>query len=301
MKNNVLFKGVLPALISPVDDNGKVIKEAVFKLVRNDISHGVNGFYVCGSTGEGIAMSEDERKKMLEYTIEAADGKVPVIAHVGALDFRSAEALAKHANKAGAAAVSSIPPIYFKYDEEEYVDYYKRLAEAAEIPVLLYAVVAAGNMPSVDLIKRELEIPGVIGLKWTYMNYYILQQLKQLNNGNVNVINGFDECLICGLSMGADAGIGSTYNVMPGIYAKLFKAFKAGDIKEAQRLQFAANKVITILLKHNCVPAIKALLGRMGYDVGNCLYPMKRLSEDETDAMIKELTGIVDFETQTVL
>ena len=129
----------------------------------------------------------------------------------------------------------------------------------------------------------------------------MLQQLKQLNGGNVNVINGFDECLLCGLSMGADAGIGSTYNLMPGIYVKLYEAFQAGDIKEAQRLQFAANKVITILLKHNCVPAIKALLNRRGFDAGNCLYPMKRLSDEETDAMCRELEGIVDLDTQTVL
>ena len=301
MKNNVLFKGAFPALVSPVDDVGKVKKESVKKMVDFDIEHGVKGFYVCGSTGEGLAMEEIERERMVEYTIEAADGRVPVIAQVGALSFLSAERLAKHAKKAGAAAVSSIPPIYFKYDEDEYVDYYKRLTVASELPVLLYAVVAAGNMPSVDLIRRELEIPGVIGLKWTYMNYYVLQQLKQLNGGNVNVINGFDECLLCGLSMGADAGIGSTYNLMPGIYVKLYEAFQAGDIKEAQRLQFAANKVITILLKHNCVPAIKALLNRRGFDAGNCLYPMKRLSDEETDAMCRELEGIVDLDTQTVL
>ena len=301
MGNNVLFKGTFPALVSPVDDFGKVKKDSVVKMVNFDIEHGSKGFYVCGSTGEGIAMDEAERERMLEYTIEAADGRVPVIAQVGALSFLSAERLAKHAKKAGAAAVSSIPPIYFAYGDDEYVDYYKRLTVASELPVLLYAVVAAGNMPSVDLIKRELEIPGVIGLKWTYMNYYVLQQLKQLNGGNVNVINGFDECLLCGLSMGADAGIGSTYNLMPGVYSKLYEAFQSGDIKEAQRLQFAANKVITVLLKHNCVPAIKAMLNKLGVDAGSCLYPMKRLSDEETEAMCRELEGIVDFETQTVL
>ncbi len=301
MENNVLFRGIMPALVSPVDDAGKVKKKAVAKMVGFAIENGVNGFYVCGSTGEGLAMDDAEREKMLEYTLEAADGRVPVIAQVGAVNFRSAMRLAKHAKEAGAAAVSSIPPIYFAYGDDEYVDYYKRLAEAAGIPLLLYAVVAAGNMPSIDLIKRELALPGVIGLKWTYMNYFILQQLKQLNGGNVNVINGFDECLLCGLSMGADAGIGSTYNLMPGIYSKLYAAFASGDVKKAQKYQFAANRIISVLLKHNCVPAIKAMLNRLGFDVGECLYPMKRLSDEETDLMMKELAGAVDFEKQELI
>ncbi|MBO4216528.1 MAG: dihydrodipicolinate synthase family protein, partial [Clostridia bacterium] len=94
MENNVLFKGVLPALISPVDDFGKVKKEAVFKLVEFDIKNGVNGFYLCGSTGEGLAMDDTEREKMLEYTLEAANGRVPVITHIGALNFKSVERLA---------------------------------------------------------------------------------------------------------------------------------------------------------------------------------------------------------------
>ena len=102
MKNNVMFRGVMPALVTPVDDSGKIKKDVLKKLVDWHISEGVSGFYICGSTGEGLLLSVAQRKEMLEATLDAASSRVPVIDHIGAMSLSDTIELAKHAEKAGA-------------------------------------------------------------------------------------------------------------------------------------------------------------------------------------------------------
>lgn len=301
MKNNILFRGILPALVSPVTDDGQVMKKETEKLIRWQMENGVNGFYICGSTGEGLILPPKTRMELLETALEATEGKVPVITHVGAIDLPTTLSLAEHAKKAEAAAVSSIPPIYFQYGEDEIVDYYKAVASAAELPLLMYGVGLANTKLTVDLVERLMQIDNIIGIKWTYPDYYSMGKLKDIQNGNVNVINGPDEMLVCGLAMGADAGIGTTYNVMPRLFVKLYEAFQNGRVEEARTLQHAINRVIAVLIKYQVIPSTKALLCHMGFEVGECTKPLRRFSKEENEAFLKEVSGIIDFEKQEVI
>lgn len=301
MENNVLFKGIMPALISPVNEDGTIRKNAAKKLVNWLMSNGIYGLYVCGSTGEGLLMSKEARMNLLETVLEEVDGRIPVIAHIGAMDLSTTLELTKHASRVGAAAVSSVPPIYFSYDDEDVIRYYKTICDNSSIPLLMYGISRAGTQLSVETVERVMKSsPLAIGLKWTYPDYFTLGSLKDINNGNINVINGPDETLICGLAMGADAAIGSTYNIMPRIYIDLYNKFCNGKVDEARYIQHKVNFVTKILLSHNCVASIKAILNRMGFDVGNCIKPMKALSEEETDILLKEINNVVNFEKQII-
>lgn len=301
LKNNILFRGIMPALVSPVTEDGKVLVNETEKLVRWQLSQGVNGFYICGSTGEGLLLNPNTRKELLEVVLNAAGGKVPVITHVGAIDLPTTLDLASHAKNAGADAVSSIPPIYFQYGEKEVINYYKEVAAAAEIPLVMYGVGLANTKLTVSLVEELMKVENIIGIKWTYPDYYSMGQLKGINGGNINVINGPDEMLICGLAIGADAGIGTTYNVMPKLFVKLYDAYQNGRVEEAKKLQHAINRVITVLIKYQAIAATKELLCHMGFEVGLCTKPLRRLTAEERRAFLDEVSGIIDFERQEII
>ena len=301
MKNNILFRGIMPAFISPVDEAGNVKVKETEKLIKWQLSQGVHGFYLCGSTGEGLLLKPSTRKELLEVVLDAVGGKAPVITHVGAIDLPTTLELAEHARKAGADAVSSIPPIYFQYGEKEVIEYYKTLAATAEIPLVMYGVGLANTKLSVALVEKLMEIENIIGIKWTYPDYYSMGLLKEINGGNINVINGPDEMLICGLAIGADAGIGTTYNVMPKLFVELYDAFKSGRVEEAKNIQLAINRVLTILVKYQAIASTKALLTDMGFDVGQCTKPLHQIDDAERAAFLKEVHGIIDFEKQVIL
>jgi hypothetical protein len=116
-------------------------------------------------------------------------------------------------------------------------------------------------------MKRLIEIDGIIGVKFTLTDFYSMRRIKELNGGDINVINGPDEMLICGLSMGADAGIGSTYNLMCAEYVKLRILFLAGDIEGARATQYKVNKVTEILIKYGVIRSVKYILAKLLYDI----------------------------------
>ncbi len=124
-----------------------------------------------------------------------------------------------------------------------------------------------------------------------------MRRIKELNNGDINVINGPDEMLICGLSMGADAGIGSTYNLMCAEYVALRNAFLRGDLDEARRIQYKVNKVTEILIRYNVARAVKYILSLDGIEAGDMAYPMYALTDEQKKSLVKELTDVGFFDT----
>jgi N-acetylneuraminate lyase len=119
-----------------------------------------------------------------------------------------------------------------------------------------------------------------------------MRRIKELNNGDVNVINGPDETLLCGLMMGADGGIGATYNPMPKVFVNLYNSFISGDVEGARKAQFKANKVIQVLLKYGVIPGIKDMLEMIGFEVGYCTYPLKRFTPSEQEAFRSEIKAL---------
>ncbi|MBQ8510430.1 MAG: dihydrodipicolinate synthase family protein [Clostridia bacterium] len=301
--SNIQFKGIMPALMTPLNEDGSIRRQAVKPLTDFALDRGVDGFYVCGSSGEGPVLSPTSRMEMAECAIEAVKGRTTVsgkkpviIVHVASPDPLAAIELARHAEKIGADAISSLAPnFYFNYSEDELVAYYRRLAESTSLPLLVYAtpMLKVGDLKK--FIARLMEIDNVIGLKFTMPNYFQMHRVKELNGGDINVINGPDEMLLCGLVMGADGGIGTTYNVMPDKFSALYKAFTAGDIAEAQRIQYDINHVIDIILRfdpNNVMNSTKAVLNLMGFDVGRAVFPAREYTQAELNALRDELASV---------
>ncbi len=284
------FKGIMPALITPLDGNGKVNEESTRGLIEHLLSQGADGFYVVGSTGEGIVLPEEERKKLLEISVSQVAGRKPVICHVASMNFEEGVRLAKHADKAGADAISAIPPLFFHYGDGDIYNYYKTLAGSADLPFIMYNHSAAnGGLSAEAVTKMFKEIDNITGVKWTVNNYYELMRLKDMTNGDINVINGPDEMLVCGLSAGADAGIGSTYNVMLPWFVELYKEFKNGNISKAREIQYKINRVITCMIKFELIPGLKQMCTMMGFDAGEGCYPFKQSTPEYTAEFTKAL------------
>jgi N-acetylneuraminate lyase len=287
---NIKFSGIMPALITPFNaDNKTINEEATKKLIDLHLSQGADGFYVLGSTGEGVVMGAEERKQMCEIAVNHVNKRKPVICHVASTNLNEATELARHAEKAGADAISAIPPLVFVKDKEGIYNYYKTLAGSVSIPFIVYNYPGVQVNMDVDLIAKLYEIDNITGIKWSINDFYGMMRLKDVTNGEMNIISGPDEMLIQGLAAGADAGIGTTYNIMLPEYLKIYKYFNEGRTAEAREMQLKVNRVTTCLIKYGAIPSVKYALNQYGYNVGECTYPMRRFTKEQGDALMEEL------------
>ena len=155
------IKGILPALVTPLNGDETINVPVLNKLISDLIEQGADGFYIGGATGEGLALRTGERKVLAEAAIAAANKKIPCIIQVAATVFSDAIDLAKHAEKAGAAAISATAPLFFAYDEDDVYSYYKTLAASVHIPLMVYYSPAANFRSSADFARRLFEIDNV--------------------------------------------------------------------------------------------------------------------------------------------
>ena len=282
------FSGIFPALLTPFDSRDQINEAALRQLVRYDIQKGAAGFYVTGSTGEAFLMTTEERKKVMEVIRDEADGKT-LIAHVGSVREGEAMELAKHAKALGFDAVSSVAPFYYKYSFPEIRDYYFRLANTAQLPLLVYHIpVFSGVAMGTGELSQFLGDDRCLGIKYTSNDFFTMEQCKSRFPDKV-LYNGYDEMFLAGLSMGADGGIGSTYNFMADKFVQIKALFEAGDIAGAQKIQQEANRIITVLCQVGVMQAEKEIMNQLGLDFGVCRRPFGELTEAQKQLLRTEV------------
>jgi len=286
---NKIIQGVYTAFVSPVDEDGGIRKDVLCALMDWQIKQGMQGFYLTGATGEGSQMSEAARMELVETAIRHNGGRVKNVVHVAAASMAAAKRLALQAKAAGADALSATPPPTCAYSESELYDYYAELSSVTDLPFVVYAQHYFKQSDLTGFFERLMKLPHIAGLKYTRSSYYEMNLLTRLNGGDINVINGPDETLLCGLVMGADGGIGSTYNVMPAQFRRIFEAWKAGDLAEAKKAQEAVNDVITVVIRHGVIPTVKFMLTLHGFEVGYVEKPGRRFDGEEQKEIVNEL------------
>lgn len=273
--------GIVPALVTPFDRDGNVNYEELKKLVRLLLEEGADGFYVTGSTGECFLLTDEERTRITAAVAETVQGRVPVIAHVGKIGAAQAAHLAKEAQKAGADAVSSVPPFYYDFKLEEIVSYYEAISDATELPVVVYNFPQySGVSINVDNLGRIMERCRVGGLKYTDSNLYELERIRA-GYPELKLMFGQDEAFLYALPVGADGAIGSTYNFMLKKYRRILDAYREGRLAEAERLQHEACRIIDTLLRVRDIAAVKYLLNRKGIRCGDLRSPFQAITAQE--------------------
>ena len=288
------LKGVIPALLTPSDDEGNPDWAPLGRLVDFLLDRGVRGFFVGGTTGEGFFLSAEERKVLLEKVLETVAGRAPVIAHVGGMNFREVRGLAKHAGTAGADAISSVVPFYYAYSLDEIADYYQAISDASDLPTLIYFMTQAGNK-MVDpraFAEAVLRVDRLYGLKYTDEDFFRLQCLKQLSDGRLRFFGGSDAVAMLALTMGADGMIGSNYNVLPEVWVAIYEAFEARDMELAMALQDRLTHHMRILKQVPPLCRAKGLMKLRGMDIGEPRRPARPVSDAQMEILRGALDGI---------
>ena len=286
------FKGVIPAVISVFHKDEELDEQGTREFIRYLMSMDIGGLYVTGSTGETWMMTAEERMRQVEIVMEEVGDKIPVVVHVGAMSTREAIKLAKHAEKFGAAGVSSVPPFYFKYNADQIFNYYKDVAEATSLPMIVYNIPLAGMM-TVDQIIRLSTIENVKGVKYTGTALFEVMQIKDGCKEGFQVYGGCDELGSSNIAIGVDGIIGSFYNVIADHYIKIWNAVKASDVALATKLQRQAVHVIFAGINSGSMMAcMKVWLRAAGLPGGWSRRPFSNFSEEEEKALVAKLVAI---------
>ncbi|MBT3319228.1 MAG: hypothetical protein HN948_03555 [Clostridia bacterium] len=286
--SSLALSGIISAIATPFDSNQKLKESVTNELMDMQMAGGVHGFYICGGMGEGLALPKSIRMQMAEVAVSKAKGKCKIINHIGAANIEETLELTRHSEEIGVDAVASLAPSHFyAYCEDEIFKYYKIIADNTSLPVIVYATSLFCGVDVVRLSKKLMKIPNVIGMKFTMNDYHVFRQLKEIEGSLI--FDGQDNTLICGLVMGADGGIGASYNIMAAWFCQLYDSYRKGDINEAQNLQYKINRVIKVLIDFGGMKAIKPVLEMMGFDVGSYVFPGKSLSQEHLKILKKKV------------
>lgn len=305
MKNYQRLTGLIAATFTPFDEMGRVNLSAIEKYAEMIAKSPIKGVFVCGTTGESLSLTTQERKDVLNQWIASAKGRFKVIAHVGSNSFMEAIDLATHAAASGADAIGAMAPCFFKPGTvADLVAFFKPIAaSASEIPFYYY------NMPSMTgvslsvtefLVEGKKCMPNLMGVKFTHNNLMEMSECMTLENGAFEVLHGYDEVLIAGLSFGVVAGVGSTYNYIPQVYQGILDAMKEGDIEKARQLQQQSIEIVNIIIKYGGgVRGGKAIMNLIGIDCKDCRLPITPFSDEEYKALKEDLEKLVFFNTHS--
>lgn len=280
------FHGILPAIVTPLTEAGELNTRSFEALLQRLYDAGCHGMYVGGQTGEGLQLPLSVRERATEVAVAHTPKNKHVIAHVGASNTADAVHLARHASRVGAHAVSSLPP-GSAYSFPEVRAYYRALAEASSVPVLVYYFPEfSASIRTTEDVFDLCSIPNVIGLKFTDFDLYRLSLIQRAGH---TIFNGRDEVLAAGLLMGAHGGIGSFYNLAPDLFVSVYEQAKAGRWTEARAVQDKINDLIRTVLAFPMLAAIKRMLTWSGIDCGYPVPPRRPLTADEEAALRKAL------------
>ncbi len=284
MRDLTKYMGVIPAFYACYEDNGDVSAERTANFAKYLLEKGVKGLYVCGSSGECIYQSKEERKIILESVMQAVGGKMTIIAHVACNNTKDSMELAAHAESLGVDAIAAIPPIYFHLPEDSIAKYWNDISSAApNTDFIIYNIPQlAGVALTMPLFKKMLENPRVIGVKNSSMPVQDIQMFKMEGGDDCIIFNGPDEQFISGRIIGAGGGIGGTYAVMPELFLKADALLKEGKIAEACEIQHAIDKIIYAMCacKCNMYAAAKQILREKGVECGSVRAPLAEITEE---------------------
>lgn len=277
------LRGILPAAVTPFDTDGSFAPRAFERLLERLYAAGVDGVYVCGTTGEGMLQPPAQRRGVAEAAVRCTPAGRQVVVHVGAATPAEAIDLARHAARAGAHAVSSVPPLAGNFSFADVREYYRTLAASSDLPVVVYYFPElCPALQRTEDLQELCALPNVIGIKFT--DFDLFKMASACRPGQ-SVFNGRDEVLVAGLLMGADGGIGTFYNLVPELFVKLHRLADSGRWDDARAVQREINRLIAAVLRFPLFPALKQILAWSGIDCGACLPPRRPLTEAEREAL----------------
>jgi len=287
-----MFEGVLTALVTPFRD-GDLDEEALRDLIERQIEAGVDGLVPCGSTGESATLSHKEHEIVVEITVQAARGRVPVVAGTGSNDTAAAIEFTRHAKRAGADGALLISPYYNKPTQQGIVEHYAAVACAAQLPLLVYNIPGrTGSNILPATMARLADIEHVVGVKEACGDLAQITALIARCPDNFDVLSGDDALTLPMLSIGARGVISTSSNVAPVQMCELVRAFRAGDAARARTIHYQLLPLFDALFcETNPIPVKTALhlMGAIGPEIRLPLTPIEECNRERVHVVLKEL------------
>ena len=288
-----ILAGMHAALMTGLDDEGGFSPDRQRALDEYVLRQGLAGLYVGGSSGESGLLGTDELLAQQEVVADDAKGTT-LIAHVGAPSLRDSIRLARNAAKLGYHGLSALPPHSYPFTDAEILAYYRDLQAATDLPLIVYEVpVRTGRPIGFEVLVEVLGLPNVAGIKFTSNDMFKLSMLRRARPDST-MFFGFDEIYLSGAVLGADGGIGTTYNLLGKLYVALDRAIRAGDLAQAQRLQTVSARFVEALLPIGVLPGMKAGFRAIGIEIGATRAPMAARTDDG-DARMAEIMARPEF------
>ena len=268
-------KGILPALVTPFTDNGKGLSEDRLRnLVNRCIELGVSGVVPCGTTGEFVNLTVDEKKRLIDIVVDEVNGRVAVVAGTGASGTVQALEMTKYAKDAGADAALIVTPFYLKPTDRGIYEHFYTIATEVDLPIILYNIPqCTGVWLTWQMVEDLAEIPNIVGLKDSSGELkYILAVLEKVRD-KINVMCGYDEVVLPALAAGASGAILASANVIPDFWVDIYDSVQKGSLEKARELQFKIQKIARIIAKSGPV-GTKEALNMIGIKVGPVRRPL---------------------------
>lgn len=293
-----MFHHLVAAVHSPFNADGSIAPEVVRVQASFLAANGIRSVFITGTTGECHSLTCDERLALYDAWAEAAPANgISVIGHVGGNSIEDARRLARRARERQFAAISTLPPSYFKpAGLTDLIDWCAVIAaEAPDLPFYYYDIPSMSGVSypiEQFLLEASARIPNLAGVKFTNLDLVSYRRCLDVAGDRFDLPWGTDEALLAALATGARGAVGSTYNWAPRLYVNLTDAFTRGDVDEARRLQSLSIAMIDAIASSGFMGTAKALMCRLGIPVGLARAPLGNPTSDQIDALLSRLDDL---------
>ena len=284
-----IFKGAGTAISTPFE-GGEVNYKAYDRLLDYQLDNDIDAIIVCGTTGESATMDSDEKKRLIEHTLEKVDGRAKVIAGTGGNNTKEAIAMSKFADSIGVDGLLVVTPYYNKATQDGLVKHYKLIADSVNTPIIAYNVPSrTGVNITPETCKKLSEIPNINAIKEASGNISQVAKIAALCGDDLNIYSGNDDQIIPVLALGGKGVISVLSNVMPFYTHQMVMEYLDGHIDSARQMQLDVLDLCEALFSEvNPIP-VKEALNQMGFDFGEPRMPLTPMSRDKAKALTKSL------------
>ncbi|WP_125141794.1 4-hydroxy-tetrahydrodipicolinate synthase [Clostridium transplantifaecale] len=288
----VEIKGIIPPIVTPMNEDESINGQELRNQVNRQIKGGVHGLFPFGTNGEGYILNEKEKEEVLSIVIDETKGRVPVYAGTGCISTKDTIRQSQMAKSLGADVLSIITPSFAAASQNELYDHYKAVAEAVDMPIVLYNIPArTGNALAPATVARLSKIENIVGAKDSSGNFdNMLQYIEQTRDrSGFAVLSGNDSLILWNLLAGGTGGIAGCANVFPEVMASIYNYFVAGDLENARKAQDSIRSFRGCFKYGNPNTIVKTAVNLLGYPVGKCRAPFNQVPEEGIEALKKVL------------
>ncbi len=288
-----ILKGVVSAAITPLKNGGNEVDyDALKNYCDFLIEKGIQGLFICGTTGEGPLLSIQEKESIIKVVVKHVNGRVKVVAHSGEITTENSMKLSKIAQKHGADAVAVVLPYFYSLDEEALLEHFVKVANSVpDFPVYIYNIPqnTINNFSPILLEKLLNKVKNIAGIKTSNADLAQLQAYLEKFNGKHTTFVGSDRYAMAGLGAGAQGIVSGNASTFPELFINLYQSIEKGDIKTARKHQLIINKLATILKDGRYPGYYKKALELRGIKVGKVRAPHRELFPDEVEELKRSL------------